>query len=86
MFKRIDVPEVKEKTTGFSYISKDGVEEVVVLGGYGSSGTAANGNCVEFRAGTGEFNSVKTDSVFIHKQDIPNLIKALQSAYDFKGE
>lgn len=74
MFKRVDnaVPEVIE---GFSYMNKDGDIE-----------------CVDFSYYTSESMSVDLTTLnnsgdplsSIYISDIPNLIKALQAAYDFK--
>jgi hypothetical protein len=70
MLKRVDT-DVETKITGFSYLNQDGCEESVSFNDSSSLTLAV---------------SLDQDSEqWIYKEDIPKLIKALQAAYDFKG-
>lgn len=66
MYIRVDVEDTEEEIEGFSYINKDGEEEVVI----------ANGADPYIEICTDGYSDVP-----IYYEDIPNLIKALKAAY-----
>lgn len=68
MFKRVDVTG-DEKLEGFSYINKYGDEESVSL-------PVGPSNIVTI--------SIDRDDLVVYKEDIPNLIKALEAVYNYK--
>lgn len=68
-YKRVDDDEVIE---GFSYLNKKGkIETVSVDNGVGAV-------CITVVGGEGD----SQDKAWVWADDIPNLIKALQAAYD----
>jgi hypothetical protein len=68
-----------------SFIDKDGVITKVLIGDSDSYEiTTALTDVVEIVADNGE-QCGKFDSIFIHKQDIPKLIKVLEEAYKQMG-
>jgi hypothetical protein len=69
MFKRVDVTG-NEKLEGFSYINKDGDEESVSL-------PVGPSNVITLLFTDGE-------DVYVYKEDIPKLIKALEAVYNYK--
>ena len=69
MFKRVDITG-NEKLEGFSYINKDGDEEFVSL-------PVGPSNVITLLFTDGE-------DVYIYKEDIPKLIKALEAVYNYK--
>lgn len=73
MLKRID--EGSEKVTGYSYENLDGRIEYVEY--------RFGGRFVDIYLDTGD-GTGKYDKTTVCHGDIPNLIKALQAAYDHK--
>ena len=71
MYLRVD--EVVEDIRGYSYKTREGLEEYVTLN---------YNDCIP----TVSITDSSGDCVIIYKEDISNLIKALQAAYDHKGK
>lgn len=69
MFKRVDITG-NERIEGFSYINKDGDEESVSL-------PDGPSNVITLLFTDGE-------DVYVYKEDIPKLIKALEAVYNYK--
>ena len=69
MFKRVDITG-NERIEGFSYINKDGDEESVSL-------PDGPNNVITLLFTDGE-------DVYVYKEDIPKLIKALEAVYNYK--
>ena len=69
MFKRVDI-DSNEKLEGFSYLNQDGDEETVSL-------PVGPSNVITLLFTDGE-------KVYIYKEDIPKLIKALEAVYNYK--
>ena len=72
MFKRID--ESEAQIEGFSYEGKAGVETVTI-----PEGSSRSNQYVTITDSEG-------DNISVYRQDIPNLIKALQASYNHQGE
>ena len=66
MFKRVDEDTESIELEGFSYKNNDGVLEFVLMDSFSVSFRDAHGYAVSG----------------VHYEDIPNMIKALQAAYD----
>lgn len=74
MLTRVDKKEDRT-IEGFSYENKDGTIETVTF--------ERNADAVQITTSTGMLSG-KTTFTHVWIEDIPNLIKALQAAYDHK--